>query len=566
MSDGRRPILFTRFLTWLTAPERPSGVVPERGQWVLVRVCFDGVDPVDLPPDERAIARQLFGDVDRFPPLARKVIAEIIGGRSGKSYFNTLRLLHLCCTVSLEGFLAPGQRAHAAIIAPDVETAKEALVYFIGACATAPRLRGTVDPDLCRRVLDKGEMVEKFIFRRPVDGRFVEVAVRAVRAGGSNVRGRWYVGALMDEACLFYTDGYRLNDEGPFKAICPRILPGGQMLLSSTPWLDSGVLYRLWHTEFGRPATAVVAHAPTLVLRPDSPQVREVVQTAYEADARTGEETAAREFGAQFGTGAADDFLPKDLLKLARVDKSQPGPRPGEKVGAGGDLAFDRNSSSLVGAVDDGKKIRLALVVERRPRGGVSLRPSKVCREFAQLVRLFGADGLTADRHYQATLREHLEGDDDQAEGEESEGDDGEESSDLRLDPPPSPEDAWVLFKTLLAEGRLVLPRETPEEQLLFAQLEGVKFRRLPKKRIAIVLPQGRDGRHGDLAASAVLAVWAVVRRPRQIPVPIEQGSEAWERQQRDERLARWREEKRRERSPEGAWAADAEAPGGWWE
>lgn len=565
MSDGgRRPILFTRFLTWLTAPERPEGVVPERGQWVLVRVCFDGVDPIDLPPGERAIARQLFGPVDRFPPLARKIIAEVIGGRAGKSYFNTLRLLHLCCTVSLEGFLAPGQRAHAAILAPDVETAKEALVYFVGACATSPRLRGSVDADLCRRVLERGEAVEKFIFRRPVDGKFVEVAVRAVRAGGSNVRGRWYVGALMDEACLFYTDGYRLSDEGPFKAICPRILPGGQMLLSSTPWLDSGVLYRLWHSEFGRPSTAIVAHAPTLVLRPDNLQVREVVQAAYEADARTGEETAAREFGAQFGTGAADDFLPKDMLKIARVDESLAPPRPGESVGMGGDLAFDRNSSSLVGAVDDGKKIRLALVVERKPRGGVSLRPSKVCAEFAQLVRLFGADGLTADRHYQATLREHLEGDDDdQAEGDDS---DDDEETGLRLDAPPSPEEAWVLFKTLLAEGRLSLPRGTPEEQLLFTQLEGTKFRRLPKKRVAIVLPEGRDGRHGDLAASAVLAVWAVVRRPKVIPVPVEQGSEAWERQQRDRRLAAWREQRRQEREPAGGWGDGAAMPGGWYE
>lgn len=540
-----RPISFLRFLRLLKTPEKPEGVTPERGQLVFVKVAYDGVDPIDLPEDERAIARKLFGAVDRIPAAARRCIASIIGGRSGKTYFASLRLLHLCCTVVLDGLLAPGQRAHAAIIAPDVETAKEALTYFIGACATAPALAGSVDKEVCDKVLEEGKTVESFVFRRPIDGRFIEVAVRAVRQGGANVRGRWYIGALLDEACLFYSDGYKLSDQGVFDAILPRLVPGAQMLLSSTPWMDSGVLYRLWNTQFGAPETAVVAHAPTLLLRPDNPQVQEVVQAAYVAD----KDNAAREFGAEFGTGAPDDWLDKGQLKLASKPGGQPPGRPGEDVGAGGDLGFVRNSSALVVAVCSPatRRVRLSVVEERRPQGGEPLRPSEVCGTFAEILAAHGARSLVADRHYAETAREALS------------------KASLLLEEPPPPDEAWTLVRDLVRDGLLDLPSDTPAAQLLAAQLAATKCRRAPKGRVVILLPETKDGRHGDLAAAAVLAIWAALRRPHRIPVVVRPGSAEAEKAERQARLDRWRRERQAERQQPGAWDGDEGAQMGVW-
>lgn len=526
-------------------------MVLEPGQSVYAKVMFDGVDPIDLPEEEeREKARELFGPVERVPQAARRVAASIIGGRAGKTYLASLRLLHLCCTVDLEGVLAPGQRAHAAIVAPDTKTAQEGLTYFVGACACAPRLQGCVEAEVIEKVMEQGKAVESFVFRRPVDGLFVEVSVYAVRQGGANIRGRWLVGVLMDEACLFYSDGYKVTDKGVYDAVWPRLVKGGrpeggQLILSSTPWLDVGVLYTLWNTQWGEPRTALVAHAPTLALRSD-PDIVNLVTLALAAPGEEGE-NARREFGAEFGTGAPDDWFDKAELKAACCAESLPEPRPGETVGAGGDLGFVKNSSCEVVSADDGRQVRVCVVKEWRPGvGGRRLRPSKVCGEIAADLRRLGARSIVADGHYRETLREHLE-----PEPEEGAEDGGDEFSSLILESPPGAEEAFALVRLLLSEGRLRLPGGTEAEQLLVKQFEGVKRRRVAKGKVQLILPQSRDGRHGDLAAAAALAIWAVVRRPHRIPVP-----QSSEQRERAERLARWREGRQREREQEeaGVW------------
>lgn len=474
-------------------------MVLEPGQLVYAKVVYDGIDPADLVGEEREIARRIFGPVERVPAICRRVIASVIGGRSGKSYLATLRCLHLACTVPLDGLLAPGQRAHVAIICPDVDTAKENTATFVGACSHA-RLRGSIDPEVLKRVVEDGDTVESFTFKRPIDGRFVEVAVRAVRRGGANVRGRWYVAALLDEACLFYDSSYKLSDDQVFKALKPRIVPGGQLLLSSTPWIDSGVLYGLWESEFGRPSSALVAHAPTRLLR-SNPHTLESVAAEEASDP----ENAAREFGAEFGTGAPSDWLDKIALKACDRGAAKPAaPAPGEGIGAGGDLGFARNSSALVVSVHNPStgRVRVTRVEERRPTLGNPLRPSVVCGEFAGLLLADGAEGMTADGHYQETAREALD------------------ASGLLLFAAPEPDAPWALVRALVRGGLLDLPGETPEQKLLLAQLGQVKSRKAAKGRVTIVLPESRDGRHGDLAAAMALAVWAAVNTPRRVEGP----------------------------------------------
>lgn len=478
------------------------GIVLEEGQRVYAMVAYDHVAPRDLSPEDRVIARKIFGDIEEVPPTAWKVVGSVIGGRAGKSYLATIRLLHLCCTVSLDGILAPGQRAHATIVAPDVETAKEDVGYFVGACAKHPKLRRCLSRQVVRKVMDKGDMVERFVFRRPRDGRLVEVAVRAVRRGGANVRGRWYVAALLDEACLFYDSSYKLSDDQVFKAIKPRVVSGGQVLLSSTPWLDSGVLYALWESEFGKPVTALVAHAPTLVMRPHDAHTQEVVAGEFATDP----ENARREFGAEFGTGSPSDWFDKAQLKACvRTGAALPGVQPGEKVGAGGDLGFVRNSSAVVVAIHDplGGRVRVCRAEEQRPTPGAPLKPSQVCSDFAGVLVEEQAEGMTADQHYAESAREELD-----------------KARLVLLDPPSNQEDPWVLIRQLVRDALLDLPDATETDKLLVAQLGAIQVRRAPRGRILVVLPQTKDGRHGDVAAAAVLAIWTAVHRGRLIPLP----------------------------------------------
>lgn len=523
----------------------------EAGQFVHARVAYDGADPADLPPDQREIAAMLFGpEVLRVPPMARRCIASIIGGRSGKTYIAVARLLHLCCTASLAGILATGERAHAVIVCPDVDTAMQALVYFVGFCADHPSLRGCIPAEVVDKVIKRGEAVESVLFRRPVDGLFVEVEVKSVRQGGANVRGRWYVGALLDEACLFYGDGYKLTDEAVFKAVAPRIVAGGQILLSSTPWQDSGILYRLWETEYGRPQTALVAHAPTLLLRPDDPHTAETVATEYARDP----ENARREFGAEFGTGAPSDWLDRGQLKAAGAAGPQVPACPGEEVAAGGDLGFARNSSALAVAVRDPKtgKIRIPLLVERRPVGGKPLRPSVVCGEFAGMVRGAGAEELLADRHYAETAREALS------------------EADLLLGDTPPADVVWSTVRQVIRDGLLAFDATTPEGALLAAQLASAKGRKVAKGKVSILLPETKDGRHCDLAEAAAKAIWGVLNRPTMIPLEqAAKGSAEREAAERAERLDAWRARRARERAEAsaGGWQdGEGEGFGAWQE
>src|SRR5690606_28704273 len=95
---------FTDFCDWIGFKLYP-------GQRVLCKVAFDGVDPIDLQPEERAIARKLFGPIDRIPPDVRRTVVIVIGARGGKTRISATRVLHLALTIPAP-FLAPGEKLY----------------------------------------------------------------------------------------------------------------------------------------------------------------------------------------------------------------------------------------------------------------------------------------------------------------------------------------------------------------------------------------------------------------------------------------------------------------------
>lgn len=483
------------------------GYRPERGQEAALRVLFQGEEPADVGPQ----AERIFGYARGTPARARDVAELVWGARGGKSFWSSLRVLHLACTVPLDR-LAPGEHGYGFLVAPKLELAEQPLNYIKGAISRDRTLSQLADVTSERIVLHRR------------GGRQVTIQPVAASRGGAGQRGRSLVAALLDETAFFRdeTTG-AVNDGAIFRALAPRVIEGGQLIVQSTPWARTGLLYDLWRENWGRPRSALVAHASTGVLRTDE-KILSYVAREYERDP----ENAAIEFGAQFGAASATTWLDPEALDAAQGEPV--GPAPGDLVGAGGDLGFARNSSALVVACQKpGGTIHLTPVEERRPTPGTPLRPSAVCAEFAQLLRLAGARSLVADRHYQETIREALS------------------AADLLLEEPPSPDEAWALVRELLRSGRLVLPRHP----LLLAQLKAVRGRLAPGGAVRIELPATPDGRHGDLAAAAALAIWAVVRRPHRIPVP-----QSAELQEREDRLSRWRAQRQAEREHEsaGAW------------
>jgi len=456
---------------------RSVGVDLTPGQRVACRVAYDGVDPADLDPDEREIARAIFGDIAHIPPEARHVFAVVAGARSGKSFvLGAVRGLHLALTVPLTT-LGPGEHAAGVVVAPDLRLARVVLRYVRGLMTRIPAL--------ARRV--ESETADGIVLRRP-DGAKVEIMCLPATRGGSALRGRSLVFALLDESAFFRDESYAVNDTEILRAVAPRILPGGQLLVLSTPWLEQGVLFDLWRRNFGTPTDALVAHAPTLVMRSDA-HTRRFVERERLRDP----DNAARELDAEFvGGGASLLFDPTSIARAVDPTRPLASLAPGGAVvGAGGDLALVRNSSTLAIVERVDERYALLEVVEHRPAKGEPLKLSAVVADFAAVLQRHDLQAFVADGHQREAAREWCD-----AHGlvieSAPEGAAGKWST-------------YQLLATLLREGRFAMPHHPRLE----AQLRAVLSAPAPGGGYRVTSPRRPDGSHGDLVSALVLGVHA---------------------------------------------------------
>jgi hypothetical protein len=502
------PRAFVDFCAWL-------GVTLTPAQRVIALVAFDGKRLEELLAADARLAREMFGagQVEHATGATRRIFAAVCGARGGKTYtLAALRILHLGLTVPLD-LLAPGEVASGPILAPDKDLAGQALNYVKGAVDSSPELRALLVKEPTTEALELGR-----------DGRQVEIVVRAASAKGRTGRGRSLIGAVLDEACFFYDDTYQVNDEEIYRALKPRVLPGGQLIVCSTPWAQSGILYELFADNHPEPeraglvaqprcrGTALAAHAPTLLLR-DEPSLRQLVREEEERDP----ENAAREYGARFmSISAATFFDPPAIEAAIRPALTLPRlPVAGELVSSGADYAFARNSSGLVivHRTEAGRYV-VGEVLEAKPEPGAPLKPSTIVRQFAAAVDMHRGSYTMADGHYRETVHEWMP------------------AHQTFVDAPADPTVPFVHARALLREGLVDLPNHAR----LLRQLREVKSRPMSGGKVKIVLPMWRTGEHGDLVSCFVLALYQAANGELVAPVPPKPGTDAWEDAAREER------------------------------
>ncbi|MBI2391504.1 MAG: hypothetical protein HYV09_18080 [Deltaproteobacteria bacterium] len=464
------------FVGFVPFVERVLEVTLTPAQRVLALVAFDGVEPRDLTGDDRELGRKLFGDVEIIPAIARAVLVAVCGARGGKTYLAALRLLHLALTVPLQ--LAPGEHAFAPFIAPDMRLATQGLRYVAGAVRSTQALARCVDG----KIGSEGFTVVRH------DGEPVRFEALPATAGGSAVRGRTLVGVVMDEAAFFRDEFSAVNDEDIFRGFAPRIVPGGQALVVSTPWAQAGLLYKEFSNNRGEPKTAIAAHAPTTLLRTDE-HTRALVAKERMRDP----ENARREFDAEFlprGSGAFFDPTAIDASIFDRLDV----PR-GWALTAAIDAGFRSDASALVIVACGGEQFAVVHREELRPDKGAPLKPSEVIRTFAQSLRSFGVSRVAADQFYVEAVREHLS---EHGIGlvEAPAGQIGKVTTHMRA-------------RSILHEGRLRMPRD----ERMLNQLKSIEQRPTAGGGLQIHTPR-RAGGHGDIASALILALWAAEARP----------------------------------------------------
>jgi hypothetical protein len=493
------PPSFLGFLGWL-------GVTPSAGQAELARVAFDGTEPVD-----RDIAAEIFGDLDfaHLPMGARRVVAAVVGGRGGKTYLLiALRLVHGMLVRDLSP-LAPGEEAFATVVAPNDNLRQQAINFALGACRSKPELRALLR-------LPKGakpdSVVSEFGLYRADADRVVTFLGAVATRGGYDVRGKWHTDLALDECAFFRDATAKVNDKDIYEAGIARVLPGGQCILGSTPWAKAGLLWEFYRDNYGKPSTALVAHAPTLRLS-DIAATRELVEIEFKRNP----ENAKREYGAQFMETGTTVFFESTTLDAAVTDEPF-APRPGDIIAAGGDFGFRSDSSALLVVALRGKMVHVFDGEELRPNDA-PLKPSATVAAFAKLIA-GRCSYLMADQHYREAIAEHLE------------------THGLAYAPAPlTPADTYVRARMLLREGRVRLHGLEFRDRLV-QQMREVHGKPTSGGGMSIVHPRWATGGHGDLCAALVLALWQV--SGDEVPIPkADVGTDEWVAQQREARQAR---------------------------
>jgi hypothetical protein len=441
-------------------------------------VACDGVQPCDLQGAEREAAAAIFGAIDCVPPDCRHTVAVLKGARCGFSYVGSLRLLHLALTVDLST-MAPGEQAAGIVVAPDLRLARQAFRFVLGAVKATPSIAALME----------SESTDALTLRRP-DGRAVTIECLPATVGGRATRGRTLVGALMDESSFFRDESYSVNDAEVYRGIAPRVVPGGQVLIGSTPWLEGvGLLATLYAANHGKPTTALAALLPTRIAR-TSRAILLLVEREYARDP----ENARREYGAEFLSAGTAQFFDNDTITIA-TDTSLVlpcAPRPGASVHAGADFGFTRNSSTLAVVQSLTGKCWLADLREIKPTKGNPLKPSDVGADFRKALQGWHCDTVMCDLHERESMREHL--------------------SPVRLTDAPAGQAGkaavYIAVRDALRERNASLPQHTK----LLRQLREVVSKPLPGGGIAISAPTWRSGEHNDLVSAAVLALYRAIK------------------------------------------------------
>lgn len=162
-------------------------------------------------------------------------------------------------------------------------------------------------------------------------------------------------------------------------------------------------------------------------------------------------------------------------------------PTPGVEVVAGADFAFVHDSSAIVVAHIADKKHNIADIDVLKPQRGKPLVPSHVCARFANILNRHQAKLLMADAHYREAISEFLQ-----------------KKNIGFLKAPARPINAYIRARTLLNQGRVVMPYD---EKLKKEMLE-IKGRPTPSGNISIVLPKKEHGGHADVVSALVLALY----------------------------------------------------------
>jgi hypothetical protein len=461
-----KPQVFSKFFTLKT---------PTEAQTTFYNVAFDDLEPGQLTGAKRDLARSIFGAVESIPPAARRVVVMAKGRDVGGTRAAAERTVHLGTTARLER-TGPDELVYVFFGGPKLRHARVGLRF---ARAAAQRHGLTIIDDSS----------DGFTIVRH-DGRKVRFECFAASRGGDNIRGVPILAAVLTEAAFYYDEASGvMNGETIFAAIFPRLLPGGQVIIESTVWAESGLLFTEFTRNFGAPVTALAALCPTGLMRDDAE-----TQAMIAAERERDPENAARELDVQFMPMGSGHFFDRFAVGRSAVDSvpivTLP-PHGGWLITAGYDPAYVRDAAEGAVVSSNGQRFEVIELFMRIPAKGKPLVPSEVDREFAEMVAKHGGRWIATDQHYQESVREHV----------------AEVGIGL-LNVPGGNAGKCEVFSRSRELIHVDQVRWSEGHHRLTRQVREVVGKPLPGGLISISSPRKR-GDHGDAAHALCLALWA---------------------------------------------------------
>jgi hypothetical protein len=510
---------------------RAAGIRLEPGQLEGVRVAFDG----HAPP----VNSKLFDFTGPPPAAALDVLVMPAGVRSGKSLiFAATKSVYQALTCDVRG-VADREEVLCSFIGPKQSKAQETLRYALG-------LIERCCPEYLVTKVPEGKAPQEFLFRSPRYGTLIRFAAFGADSAGTNVRGRWHVNAVVEEAAFFGGDGFVKNARDLYDAIRPRLWPrGGKMQVISSPWSQEGLLWDLVVENRGAPRTAVVLHGATDALRDDRTVLEHMARARAEYEKRGQLDLYDREWRAEFLTlGSVRWYDDATVSACGFADPSDI--KPGDVIVAGADLGLVRDHAALVVArlrmeplevVDpDGSKVvrvvpRYAIlhVDEVAPEPGKPLEPTPLCRRFAATMGRFGVTRVMADGYYRQALVEALK------------------TSRINLAPAPKDGTEPHMRARLLMRDKRV---DLLSDARLLHQLTLPKKRHAGPGKTTIDLPRTDVAGHCDVVAAFALALFQAYGVTVKAPEPVE-GSPEWAAREAKKMKAEFL---RSNRSQDSAW------------
>ncbi|MCC6765251.1 MAG: hypothetical protein IT293_11375 [Deltaproteobacteria bacterium] len=436
--------------------------------WVAWRVFLAAVFGLSLEADGLTRYRQHTGRA--VPPAspAREAWV-IVGRRGGKSRIAALLAVYAAAFKRYD--LALGERGVVMVLAADRRQARVVFRYVCGLVDACPMLAALV-ADRTAEAL------------RLTNGIDIEIHTASFRA----VRGYTLVAAILDEVAYWPTDDSANPDTETVAALRPGMasVPGALLVGISSPYARRGELWRAYEHHYG------IDGDPVLVWQADTrsmnPAVEaSIISTAYEDD----EARAAAEYGAQFRRDV-ERFVSREALTACIVPDRQELPRSAERE----HLAFvdpsggSADSFTLAIAHREDDRVVLDLLREWRP----PFSPDEVVREYAALVRSYGAAVVYGDRYAGEWPRERFR---------------AHEVSYVTADK--SKSELYQAFLPLLNAGRV----ELLDQRRLTTQLLGLERRTARSGRDSI---DHGPGAHDDIA-NAVAGATVLAAEIQEIPL-----------------------------------------------